>query len=271
MAQEPSTLEPPDKTAASVVPQHQVVEGFEELVIGRPLEQPVYDVHGVLLLAAGKTVTAGFKRLLTNHVIENVEVHDQVAKRLRMQPSGQAKPARRPVSRPPESASNSQALRPPSTVLASRSTFLSIADYSERQFRALRRILDQIDRCNARTEPCYGPRRQFERKPYRGAVTVFVPTPERPYPPPNGQDTFTAWSYSLSQGGMAFVSPSEFSERSVVVGIHLPSTQMRWCRGEIVRKRQILGEEFYDYGVQFALRSAVDAAALNEEADVSAQ
>jgi hypothetical protein len=135
-------------------------------------------------------------------------------------------------------------------------SFLNVADYTERQHRALQRILDQVERCNARTEQHYARVRKFERRPYRGAVTVFLPTPDQLDPPLNGQGTFTAWSYSLSQGGMGFVSLQALDERSIVVGVHLPGGQTRWFRGEIVRKRQIPGEEFFDYGVQFFVAQA---------------
>lgn len=267
MALEHSTVESPAEPDVPDVPDDRVIVRIMELIVGRPLEHPIYDVHGVLLLAAGKTVTSDFKRLLRRHLIERVQVHAQDVKHLRMRSSDPANPSRCPVFHPTESAANLRALWPISTVSASRSTFLSVADYTERQFRALRRILDQIDRCNSRSDPHYGPRRRFERKPYRGAVTVFLPTFDRPDPPPNGQGTFTAWSYSLSQGGMGFVSPSNFDERTVVIGIHLPESQTRWFRGEIVRKRLILGEEFFDYGVQFSACHTAGGGALNEEFD----
>lgn len=130
-------------------------------------------------------------------------------------------------------------------------SFLNVADYSERQRRALQRILDQMDRCNARTEQHYARLRRFVRSPYRGAVSIFLPAPDQYDPPLNGEGTFTVWSYSLSQGGMGFVSPNAFDDRSIVVGVHLPSGLTRWFRGEIVRRRQVPGEEFYDFGVQF--------------------
>jgi hypothetical protein len=129
--------------------------------------------------------------------------------------------------------------------------FINVADYSERQNRALQRILDQMDRCNTRTEQHYARLRRFERRPYRGPVTVFLPSPEQPDPPPSGRGCFTAWSYSLSQGGMGFVTPNEIDDPTVVVGVHLPDGAVRWFRGDVVRRREIPGEGFYDYGVAF--------------------
>jgi hypothetical protein len=128
---------------------------------------------------------------------------------------------------------------------------VSIADYNERQHRAVTRILDQLDRCNARTEQHYSRVRRHERKPYRGAVSVYVPTAQQPEPMPGIEGVFTAWSYSLSQGGMGFVSPNFIELHNVVVGIHLPDGQTRWFHGDVVRRRQIPNEEFYDYGVAF--------------------
>ena len=84
MAVEAPALESPVETPAEVAPADQVVVRVDELIVGRPLEHPINDVHGVLLLAAGKTVTSDFKRLLRQHVVESVQVHNTDARRLRM-------------------------------------------------------------------------------------------------------------------------------------------------------------------------------------------
>jgi len=139
---------------------------------------------------------------------------------------------------------------------------VSIAEYSERQRRTVTRILDQLDRCNARTEQHYSRIRRHERKPYRGQVSVYVPTPEQSDPPDNRRGVFTAWCYSLSQGGMGFISPNSIELDIVVVGIHLPDGQTRWFRGNVVRKREIPNEEFFDYGVAFHAARAAKTAEL---------
>lgn len=149
-------------------------------------------------------------------------------------------------------------------------SFLNVADYSERQNRALQRILDQMDRCNTRTEQHYSRLRKFERRPYRGPVSVFLPSPEQLDPPLNGHGCFTAWSYSLSQGGMGFVTPNQVDDHTVVVGVHLPNGTIRWFRGDIVRRREIPGEEFFDYGVAFQAARANQAETDHESGLVAA-
>lgn len=142
-------------------------------------------------------------------------------------------------------------------------SYISVAEFSERQQRTLQRILDQMERTNARTEQHYSRVRKFERKPYRGTVMVFLPTPEQSEPPFNSHGTFTACSYSLSQGGVGFITPNYLAEQTIVVGVQLPNGRIRWFRGDVVRRREIPGEEFYDYGVAFhAAKTAVGESAM---------
>lgn len=129
--------------------------------------------------------------------------------------------------------------------------YVSVGHYTERQLRSAQRILEQITRSNLRTQSYYARLRKSERKPYLGCISIFLPTPQQSDPPPGGPGTFTAWSYSLSQGGVGFITPNQIEDRTIVVGIHLPNGTTRWLRGDIVRMRQIPGEAFFDYGVAF--------------------
>jgi HD-GYP domain-containing protein (c-di-GMP phosphodiesterase class II) len=54
-----------------------------ELIIGRPLASPVFDSHGVLLLAGGNVITAEFKRLLEQRGTGSVRVTAEDAERVR--------------------------------------------------------------------------------------------------------------------------------------------------------------------------------------------
>lgn len=129
--------------------------------------------------------------------------------------------------------------------------YVSVGHYTERQVRSAQRILEQITRSNLRTQSYYARLRKSERRPYLGCISIFLPTPQQSDPPPAGPGTFTAWSYSLSQGGVGFITPNQIDDQVIVVGIHLPDGSTRWLRGNIVRKRQIPGEAFFDYGVAF--------------------
>ncbi len=52
----------------------QVSVGVDELIVGRPLQFPVYDDHGVLLLAEGQLITGDFKQKLKSHRMGSVKL-----------------------------------------------------------------------------------------------------------------------------------------------------------------------------------------------------
>lgn len=127
----------------------------------------------------------------------------------------------------------------------------SVDQYSERQHRALQRILERMTISDQRAEPLYKRQRQFDRRQYQGVTLICLPTSECPEPSEDHPTTFQAWTYNLSQGGMGFVSPAPIVDDQVSVGLKLPTGAVRWMTGRIVRSRQIPEEEFFDYGVAF--------------------
>lgn len=57
-----------------------VAVGIDDLLIGRPIQFPIFDDNGVLLLAEGAVITSDFKRLLRQRQLPEVKVHkDDVA------------------------------------------------------------------------------------------------------------------------------------------------------------------------------------------------
>ncbi|MAG93565.1 MAG: hypothetical protein CMJ48_07430, partial [Planctomycetaceae bacterium] len=69
----------PDDALAHVA---KVDVNVNELILGRPLQQPIHDVRGVLLLAEGAVITAEFKQLLKSRHLEQVSVHESEVERL---------------------------------------------------------------------------------------------------------------------------------------------------------------------------------------------
>ena len=59
--------------------QDTVSVRVEDLIVGRKINNPIYDSHGVLLLAEGSVINARFKQLLHDRNMLNVEVHSQDA------------------------------------------------------------------------------------------------------------------------------------------------------------------------------------------------
>lgn len=60
--------------------EDSVAVGVDDLLIGRPIQFPIFDDSGVLLLAEGAVITSDFKRLLRQRRLPEVKVHkDDVA------------------------------------------------------------------------------------------------------------------------------------------------------------------------------------------------
>ncbi|MBI1345884.1 HD domain-containing protein [bacterium] len=74
---ETSVLNPPS-------PTELVTVSADELIVGRELVHPVYDEHGVLLLAAGSLITSEFKRLLNQRSGGSCRVHHTDASQIRL-------------------------------------------------------------------------------------------------------------------------------------------------------------------------------------------
>ncbi|HCO22994.1 MAG TPA: hypothetical protein DIT97_08020, partial [Gimesia maris] len=51
----------------------------EDLIVGRRINHPIYDAHGVLLLAADSVVNSRFKQLLRDRKMPQVEIHNEDA------------------------------------------------------------------------------------------------------------------------------------------------------------------------------------------------
>lgn len=69
-----AVLEAPSASADTVA------VGIDDLLIGRPIQFPIFDDNGLLLLAEGAIITSDFKRLLRQRKLPEVKVHkDDVA------------------------------------------------------------------------------------------------------------------------------------------------------------------------------------------------
>lgn len=128
---------------------------------------------------------------------------------------------------------------------------LSVEHYSERQRRSLQRIKEMLAAAAQRATTQYSRVRHHERKEFQGTVIVRLPAPVLPADADAEPVSFQAWSYDISQGGIAFISPDIIPQDSVTIGLKLPDGNIRWMPGRIVRSRPIPEEEFIDYGVAF--------------------
>ncbi|MFH1301880.1 MAG: HD domain-containing phosphohydrolase [Planctomycetota bacterium] len=59
--------------------QETVSIRVEDLIVGRKINNPIYDTNGVLLLASGSVVNSRFKQLLRDRNMPQVDIHNQDA------------------------------------------------------------------------------------------------------------------------------------------------------------------------------------------------
>ena len=62
--------------------ERTVSVGIDELIIGRPIEFPIHDEKGLLLLAEGAVITSDFKRLLRQRGLQEVQIDARDAERI---------------------------------------------------------------------------------------------------------------------------------------------------------------------------------------------
>ena len=121
---------------------------------------------------------------------------------------------------------------------------LSVEQYSEVQQRTAIRVLDLLDRMDARLDGQYAQARKHARRPFRGTVPVR-PTGGGP------ADEFRVWTRSISASGLAFICPESLAGAELEVGVPVGPDRAVWFHAEVVRCREVNGERFWEHGVAF--------------------
>jgi hypothetical protein len=140
-----------------------------------------------------------------------------------------------------------------------------IRDYTERQNRALQRITEMLSATETRTRSNYEHLRKHDRRDFQGQVLICMTAKNGPPPSEEHPSTFPAWAYSISSGGIGFLSPEAISAKIIAIGLKRPDGTIRWMNGIIVRTRQIPGEEFSDYGVAFQRTAHTGTGTVTEQ------
>jgi hypothetical protein len=127
---------------------------------------------------------------------------------------------------------------------------LSIDEYSVAHQRAAERVLAKLQRLDARSATKYG----RERRHLRQAVKCVLEIHMLPNCLASKEPPFRAYSVDVSQSGVGFIAPAEIHDEQVCVGVPGKEGRHNWFLAEIVRKRQVPEEMFWEYGAVFLAR-----------------
>tara|TARA_R110002095_G_scaffold204153_2_gene186689 strand:+ start:6021 stop:6428 length:408 start_codon:yes stop_codon:yes gene_type:complete len=126
---------------------------------------------------------------------------------------------------------------------------ISLDQYTEKQNRAISRVLDLLDRVEKRTNAHFSEKRSHERKDFRGIVWISMP--DENAGDENQAEAIKVWSRSISQSGLSFIYPLPIRQSTILVGVPVQGNQVTWFRSEIVRRKEVQEEQFWEYGVRF--------------------
>jgi hypothetical protein len=129
---------------------------------------------------------------------------------------------------------------------------LSVEQYSPADRLSAERVLTKLQRLDARTAVHSGRRlRQYDRKCVNCMLEI------RPVPKHlDTRSSFLVWSFDISQSGLGFIAPGEIRETQLCIGIPIPGNtgQSNWFLTDVVRKRRVPEEHFWEYGVVIVAR-----------------
>lgn len=129
--------------------------------------------------------------------------------------------------------------------------FVSIECYDHKQTKSVQRIIDTLNQEALRLSGHFEAQRGHGRKEFNGVVTIRVPNPDfanHGIGEPSFE--FKAYCRDVSAGGTSFIYPEEIDVRKIFIGLGNGSKKT-WFNGEIVRSREMIEEDFWEYGVAF--------------------
>lgn len=129
-----------------------------------------------------------------------------------------------------------------------QTAYLSVQNYSEKQKREVFRLLDSLAKSENRLGEHYSLLRSHPRQRCQNILHLRLPAPS------GEQVVVSAYMRDVSPGGTSFIYPGELDCHKIYVGIPIPGRDETWFQGEIVRRKQIMDQQFWDYGVKFKQR-----------------
>lgn len=127
---------------------------------------------------------------------------------------------------------------------------LSIEHYTPAQLRAAERVLTMLHGINARAATRYGRSRRHRRQDVQCVLEVHpLPKSRSAEEPP-----FRVFSYDVSQSGVGFIAPAEFRDDQICIGVPGTGDRRTWFLADVVRRRKVPEEMFWEYGAVFLAR-----------------
>ncbi len=129
--------------------------------------------------------------------------------------------------------------------MLTQQTYPSVTQYTERQNKAVHRILESLEKREERLGEHYQAYRVHSRQNCHRVIEISVEAL-------GGEKvTFTVYMGDVSPSGMSFLFPYELPSPDIIIAIPLNEKDKTLFRGEIVRMKEIPDEEFFEYGVKF--------------------
>ena len=129
--------------------------------------------------------------------------------------------------------------------MLTQQTYPGINQYTERQNKAVHRILESLEKREERLGEHYRAYRSHSRQNCHRVIEISIEAL-------GGEKvTFTVYMGDVSSSGMSFLFPYELPSPDIIIAIPLNDTDKTLFRGEIVRMKEIPDEEFFEYGVKF--------------------
>ena len=123
-----------------------------------------------------------------------------------------------------------------------------------KQLRAVHRAMDLADLCSRSSESRHSRERRHGRISVRTTVAVCLSVDAGAAKTAGRVDMFRAMARDVSRGGLAFLHPEPLEETHVLIGMDVPDAGRQWIEADIVRRREIETEGFWEFGVAFRRR-----------------
>ncbi len=115
--------------------------------------------------------------------------------------------------------------------------------------RAVRRVLESLDRWSRRLENFKAETRSEARFPFRTQVTICLAEDSSLHGTCNDALKLQVWSRNLSQTGICFLHDGPIIQTRIVVYLKNGERPLLF-RSEIVRSRRV-DDRYWEYGVRF--------------------